>query len=1462
MCFGNDKGPHMVKHLIDSYNDFMLRKIPDIIDGFNPISVSNTFLPEEGVFKYNLKMDIKNFVVTKPTIFEKDGSSKIMTPKDARNRNFTYSSPIFVDIYITVTTYNPLTKSYVEDKKKIANVCIGKIPIMVKSKYCILSDPARLAETDECPFDYGGYCIVNGNEKMIIPQDRIAENKPYVFINNKVSSFSHICEIRSVQDNKFSVPKTTTLRLSNKPNQFGRFIRMNIHHVKHDIPIVILFRALGVESDKDIAKHVMFNIDDPKNKQLLMELAGSFEDGNHVTCQRDALEYIAKYMSINNYPKELNNRLKKLELVKEVLTNEFLPHVGTAFYKKALYLGFMVNKLLKCYMGILPYDDRDSYINKRIDTPGMLLGNLFRQYYGKMIKDMKNMINKEANNGSWKATNNFLDVINNVNITKIIKSSIIEHGIKYALATGNWGFRNIKTKAGVAQVHSHMTYNSALSHGKRINTPVDKSGKLTLPRKLHSTQYGIICPAETPEGVSVGLVKNMSMVANITIASNSQHVRDLLTSCLGVTMYDGNNIEIFENNTKVIVNGDLCGVHDNPKQLMDKLQNKKRTGCINVYTSIYWSIFRNEIWICTEAGRCIRPTIIMNNGQMNLTPELVKKFKQEKLGWMDLVIGKESIGLSPVIEYLDVEETNMAMIAMNEQSLQSSNPNVYPINYTHMELDPSFMMGVLAGSIPFSDHNQAPRNCYQSAMGKQAIGIYASNFRKRYDTIGHILNYPQRPLVQTKIGKIVNNDILPCGENVIVAIACYTGYNQEDSVVLNADSVGRGMFRSTQYKTYKDQNNKNHSTGEEEFYYKPVKSSKPFNYDKLGEDGFVPENTFVESGDVIIGKCMPQKNGNIITTKDTSVVLKNNEAGFIDSNCCNDRYCTNTNGDGYTFSKIRIRSDRIPCIGDKFCLPGETEVLTKDPSTEIVSWKQIRDVCKGDIVLQLDPETNSASFVSVIEKFKFHHEGHMNFIEGPNVHIIATNEHKHYVYDPITRTYGLKLVSEFTGCEMFVKGCEQYGNYPVPYNTNQKPLSHEELAFIYGAFTRFGYLEDEKHGMKTINIHYSLRLTEILERTKCTYDNANNFQAIKVDADDCQELYEFLKIIRSLLEIQSWVLETKAYARAFIDGLFSSDTVFGCSKDRAKEFQMVALCAGLSCDVKIGEGNPRLCYVHLIKESLAKFNSITRQEYNGSVYCIEVPSHVFYIRSNGITSWTGNSSRHGQKGTVGMMYKQEDMPYTMDGTTPDIIVNPHAIPSRMTIAQLMECIMGKACTALGTVGDATPFSGIEVEDIASVLESCGLERYGNEIMYNPRTGEQMPTDIFIGPTYYQRLKHMVNDKIHSRSNNGPIVLHTRQPAEGRAREGGLRVGEMEVDVLLALGIPSFLKERFVECSDNYRIFVCKKCGMMANVNPEKKIYSCKPCKNTTHFVQLRIPYTAKLLWQEMQTMSIGTRFLV
>ena len=1153
----------VVRHQIDSYNDFVLNKLEQIIEGFNDLQVYHRYIPELDDFKYTANIAITNPKMVRPMINEKDGSTRIMTPNDARQRNFSYSGNMYVSMTIHNRWYDESMEKH-ECKKVMHNVNIGRIPVMVGSNYCILENPYFKINSRECRYDYGGYFIVNGNEKVIISHDRIAENKTYVFLDNKMSQYSHIAEIRSVPDNVFSPPKLTSLKLSSKQTQFGHYIRASIHHIRVDIPVTVLFRALGVNSDKDIARFCVFDLDAPENRDILESLKGSIEDGNNIQTRLAALEYMNKFLNISGYPKEImQNKSKRINIILGILRNDFLPHVGPKFERKAQYLGYMVNKIMKCFLGMHDMDDRDSYLNKRVDTPGIMLSNLFRQYYGKVVKDVKNMIYKELNTGSWRVSNDLVNLINKSNIYKIVKPSTIESGLKYGLATGNWGIKNANSKQGVAQVLNRLTYNATISHQRRINTPMEKSGKLIQPRKLHNTQWGIICPSETPEGSSVGLVKNIAITATVTTACDSRLLYDTLFR-LGMQELDPDNIAAFHKHAWIFVNGNIAGYYEDPKWMFHELRQLKRDGKLHVHTGVSWDVAKNRICLSTEAGRCVRPLYIVDEGnRLRLTREIVAGIINKDITWNHLI---SAVFGGPcaqsIIEYVDVEESNHIMIAPTYQSLFANKTGAHtPPRYTHLEIHPSMILGVLASNIPFSNHNQAPRNTYQAAMGKQAIGIYSTSFKHRLDTMSHVLNYPQKPLVCTNMSRMLHMDSMPCGTNVIVAIATYTGYNQEDSIILNRSSVQRGLFTTTFYRTIKEQCNKNLSTGEEEVFCNPVANGvcgkvRTNNYNKIDFTGFVPENTYLESGDVIIGKCMPQKINQTFVHKDNSVFMKNNEHGYVELNCSNDRYYKNISADGYTFCKVKIRNFREPTIGDKL------------------------------------------------------------------------------------------------------------------------------------------------------------------------------------------------------------------------------------------------------------------------------------------------------------------SSNHAQKGSIGVMYNQEDMPFSSSGLVPDIIINPHAIPSRMTIAQLIECLMGKSCATMGCMGNATPFTSLGVDDITKVLiDDCGLDPHGNEVMYNSRTGEQMKTSIFIGPTYYQRLKHMVCDKIHSRNSNGPVVLLTRQPAEGRARDGGLRLGEMEVECNWGHGTVQFLKERFMECSDNYRVFVCSKCGNMANVNRTQGTYSCDFCPNHIKFSEIRIPFASKLLFHEIQSMGINTKFL-
>ena len=534
------------------------------------------------------------------------------------------------------------------------------------------------------------------------------------------------------------------------------------------------------------------------------------------------------------------------------------------------------------------------------------------------------------------------------------------------------------------------------------------------------------------------------------------------------------------------------------------------------------------------------------------THNIIQKVKSGELNWDDLVVAIKIE--DSLLEYVDSYEQNNALIAMKVNDLNNSNNNnIY--HYSHCEIHPSTIFGILASCIPFPDSNQSPRNTYQSAMGKQAIGMYVTNYDNRMDKTAYVLTYPMRPLVETRIMNIIKLNNIPSGQQVIVAIMSHTGYNQEDSLLFNKGAIDRGLFLATIYHTEKDEDKK--LFGTEEMRCKPDKSKtkniKFANYDKLNNQGIVPENSLIEDRDIIIGKVIPIKENKNDFTKtvkysDGSISYRTHEESYIDKNYIE------TNGDGYNFCKVRIRNYRKPVIGDKF------------------------------------------------------------------------------------------------------------------------------------------------------------------------------------------------------------------------------------------------------------------------------------------------------------------SSRHGQKGTIGNIIPEEDMPFTANGLKPDIIINPHAIPSRMTIAQLKETLLGKVLLELGLFGDGTSFGDFEISTIIDKLNDLGYESKGNELMYNALTGEQLTMNIFIGPAFYQRLKHMVNDKQHSRS-IGPMVNLTRQPAEGRSRDGGLRFGEMERDCMISHGASRFTKGRIYDASDAFSVFVCSKCGMIASFNNKEHIHYCNTCSNRNDFKYVELPYACKLMFQELITMNVAPRIM-
>ena len=1118
--FSDSHLERLVRHQTESFNDFVSNQMASTIEMFNPVVVRPENYFDKDAKQYSLEMTI-NFVnmrVCRPQIHENNGATKLMLPQEARLRNFTYSAAVTVDMNIqyVVRTGAGLEQSQYFHSV-IEKVHIGKMPVMLKSSLCVLSQFKHLPpeSTGECRYDPGGYFIINGSEKTVLGQERAAENRMYAFKSNN-AKFLFQVELKSVPAHKRISPKQVILYLAKSPGG-DHTIQVNLPRVRKPMPLFVVFRALNVLTDRAICELVTMKPD------IMLLLKGSvMEASEHLTQEAALAELAGQAMFSTVKLEKAVAVVKRREFILDVLENDLFPHCQNKEERIRL-LGYMANRLLECSVGLSKCDDRDSYLNKRVDSTGVLINNLFRTYYNKMLKDMQKQIVREMNTGSWKSTDDYANIVTPTNIYKIIKSNTIEAGIKKALSTGDFGVKQARsTKVGVAQVLNRLTYAASLSHLRRINTPIDKSGKLVAPRKLHNSSWGYLCPAETPEGQSVGVVKNLSYMTHVTTRVDNGSVFDYATAFI-----DGGN-------TKVFVNGAWIGNTTKGQEFYETFKMHKLRSVINVYTSVVFLYERDEVHVCNDAGRLVRPLFRLKNGAL---PPF------EVTTWDDLMMCTKD--REAVIEYLDPNEQNSALIAM---TMADATPR-----HTHCELHPSTIFGVLASCIPFPDHNQSPRNTYQCAMGKQAMGVYMTNHMGRMDKTAYVLVNPHRPLVDTRVMAMLKLNDLPSGMPVIVAIMTHTGYNQEDSIMINEGAIARGLFHTTVYHTEKDEDRKLH--GDAETRCRPdaskTKGMKFGNYEKLTSEGLMPENAKVENMDIIMGKVVPIKEARNDPTKvvkfdDLSKCYRTEEESYVDKNF------TGVNGDGYEFCKIRVRAMRKPDIGDKF------------------------------------------------------------------------------------------------------------------------------------------------------------------------------------------------------------------------------------------------------------------------------------------------------------------SSRHGQKGTAGNIIPERDLPFTASGLKPDIIINPHAIPSRMTIAQLKETLLGKVLLELGMFGDGTAFTGLSVATISKELLKLGYESHGNELMYNGMTGQQIESSVFIGPAFYQRLKHMVVDKQHSRS-TGPMVNLTRQPAEGRARDGGLRFGEMERDCMISHGAAAFTKGRVYDASDKFHTFVCNVCGMMAAFNDAVHIHHCRNCDNRSNFSRVNIPYACKLLFQELVTMNIAPR---
>ena len=1083
----------LTTHSCDSYDDFANRRIYEIISLVGTVHCSSQN------FEEIVSITMRGGRMEAPCIVEKNGQVSRITPQECRLRGASYSAPLYVDLLIEWRKANqsPMRRPINQKRKRtvdtskarvvkselLRDVYIGRVPVMVFSSKCYLSKSETRMKYGECPHDPGGYFIINGNEKSIIGQKTSIKNRIIAYKKGKSCAVA----IKSEKDDRVF---TTTITYKSQQPLTCTFPRL-----ESEVQLFDVLLLLGVHMDE---LRTLFD-----TEERIM-LAASFKEVSKTLDEAKAKVLIREVYNVS---------LTADEKLQKALQNVLLPHLPMEHKKYVIV--HMIKKLLAVAKGTITPTDRDSVINQRVEMSCALLSTLFFNLMMKLQSDIRLECQLRMTKLKRGITGQQIKEMYS-------KTTVITDGIQNALSTGNWNTSSVnrKVRVGVAQPLQRLAFVATASQLRRISSSVDSSQNLTTPRHLQGTMWGRYCPFETPEGKTCGLETQLSLQAYVSIHTSPEVICQVIQQYIIPISFKNMSVGCL-----VYVNGIYQGNTSTPLQLIQTVRHGRRSGQFPKDIAVSHNTEQNEVQISTTSGRLCRPLIICENGKMKYDHA-----KHEQLTFFEMLS-------SGIIEYLDAEEEDECYVAFEAKDVTSE--------HTHCEISCTIMYGLVASTIPFSDHNPATRNTYQSAMAKQSQGVNKTNFQLDYPTTLNVLNYGQKPLCSTQLADLHGVHELPQGQNLIVAIMPFLGYNQEDSCILNQASLDRGALRSTVYKTFKET-----STDQKDkiIFEKVKKTKKVGQYNKLDDDGFVAEGTVLKKRDCYVGMKTvskddynKRKKGSILKWEDQSRLSKVD--GVVDK-CL---IYQQTNGDRAV--RVKVRTTKIPVLGDKVC------------------------------------------------------------------------------------------------------------------------------------------------------------------------------------------------------------------------------------------------------------------------------------------------------------------SRHGQKGVCGMIIPQEDMPWTMDGIVPDLIINPHAIPSRMTIAHMIEKVAGKGACASGKLIDASPFTGLTVKELCDQLHAWGMQRHGNEQLYSGFTGRPINAKIFMGPVFYQRLRHMVDDKIHARG-RGPVNNRTRQPVEGRARKGGLRLGEMERDGMISHGVPYVIQERMFLSSDYHTIKSCEKCETPLYIQQGV----CKNCGERPKNVS--IPYAGNLLTQELQAMGINVKMKI
>lgn len=1393
-------------HQISTFNDFLINGLSQLFSTLTPLKIT----ADDGY----LQIRFAEPYVRLPGRWI-SGDYKLTSPNECMRDAISYTSDLLLDIIIEKhksDNKQPEIITYKHQK-------LGVLPIMVGSDFC---NTKRMtpSESNECVYSRGGYFVINGNRKVIISQEKVSWNTVLCFPGKK--SVLSKCEIRTRKE--FYGQTMVSLNL-----QANQSLVVKADYLSHQVPLNVLLELFGIDIFPSLNGST-FN---------LMDYLYSFNwiraDG------KDMKHDLERILDINLKEFSIGENIITFIAPAENLTDKerinrfiinYLPHVITGSYEKGIVTCNMVLELLQYHLGISKASDRDNASNKRIETAGSLMYQLIRR----CITNMQNELIRYYM-GTGVGAKKQLKTVNNVSIPDRIADKQIGRPILSAMGRGDWSVGS-DSIVGTGTCQSQQLYSTQiLSNTRQVAVPITKGGKQMKQRELHPSNLGIKCPADTPEGARCGLVTNFALGIIISLEENHHPILEILNKECVLGYFNHNDTIIYVNNTPICTS-------EFSEKIYKKLRKMKLSGQISIYTGIIHLPAKKCLHVKTLQGRVLRPLLLTRDVIVN-----EGNFSQ--------------LARNGLVEFVEPMESETLLIAQNIDQFRKN------MEFTHCEIHPAMLFGVAASTVPYPDHNQSPRNTYQSAMVKQVSGLISTAFLREAFTKQNIAGIMQIPLCESDVMKIMGYDKMPAGLNLTVAIANYGGSNQEDSIIMARDFIEKGGFSAIILNVYILKRKTQLRYDDNGLVANPMNHRLPH----LNPDGLPKVGCVLFNNEVVIGE--PDRLSSIKIKTVTQQIVESVEVI--------------SHSDG-PMARVVTRENRIPIMGDKFCFSFNHEILTSK------GWCPIYNVDMDDKIATMNKQ-GVLIYEKPISIASFYNDENLVNIISKSVNFTVTGNHNMYIRNH--ENYILKRVDELFGRESeYVKIAHSAMNN---YSDEIMILSDFYVCLLASFIFNRGWV----YTSDSICMNKTREILEIFIKYGKKYTESH---AVVYYTDDVfvKNIYKYIPKLRDLptrqMRLCLW-----PYMNIWHQDI---------STEYKDLFMILALHAGLYCDAE-QEVNPfndakvwnikfsnKTAIVHAGQQYWIGHDAIPYiedREIRDKVYCCTMDPNtlgVIYVRKMAMEpgdfetpAWIGNSARHGQKGVIGAIIPTVDMPINSKGQRPDIIINPQAIPSRMTIAMLIECVLSTLCAETGKFGNSTPFEIMAPGKTNEMLKLMGedLRKMSKtptceQMLINGQTGEIMDGSIFMGQIFYQRLKHMTLDKIQARS-KGPRQALTRQPVEGRSREGGTRWGEMERDCAIGMGASQVTLERYMKMSDEYSTSICTQCGILGTVvritkyhicesckkagedaNPdctecrEKISMNCRNCNTSKGITDITMPYATKLLTQELMGMGVFVQY--